>query len=229
MPVIAVDGPAGSGKSSVCREVARRCGLRYLDTGAMYRAVTWALLEAGVDVDDADAVAAAAPGIVLRSGTDPAAPTIHVGPVDVSGPIRGQEVTAAVSAVSAVPEVRELLVAQQRAVVRAAQEAGEGIVVEGRDITTVVLPDADMKVFVTADPSVRAQRRLRQDEERGSGAGKDVQATEASLAARDAKDSSRVLSPLTQADDAMLLDTTSLTLEETIDRLAGMVIALERR
>jgi len=228
MPVIAVDGPAGSGKSSVCRAVARRCGLRYLDTGAMYRAMTWALLADGVDVDDPHAVAQAAARVVMSSGTDPDAPTIHVGSVDVSGPIRGPEVTAAVSAVSAVPAVRDLLVAMQRAEVESARAVGAGIVVEGRDITTVVLPDADLKVYVTADPAVRAQRRARQDAEQGSGHA-DVRATETALLERDAKDSSREASPLTQSADALLLDTTTLTLDETVDTLVGMVDSLGAR
>lgn len=224
-PVIAVDGPAGSGKSSVCRGVAERLGLRYLDTGAMYRAMTWAMLDAGVDVDDRAAVAKAASEVALVSGTDPSAPTIHVGPVDVSGPIRGDAVTGAVSAVSAVPEVRQGLVAMQRAEVAAAAAAGSGIVVEGRDITTVVLPDADLKVFITADPAVRAARRAAQDASLGKAA-VDVGQTEVDIRERDAKDSSRETSPLAQASDALVLDTTTLTLDEVIDRLCTLVDTL---
>ena len=225
-PVIAVDGPAGSGKSSVCRGVAARLGLRYLDTGAMYRAMTWAMLDRGVDPDDAAAVAAAAADVVIVSGTDPDAPTIHVGDVDVAGPIRGDEVTGAVSAVSAVPAVRERLVQVQRDEVAAAVADGEGIVVEGRDITTVVLPDADLKVFVTADPAVRAARRARQDAELGKDA-VDVAQTEAAIRARDAKDSTRTTSPLAQADDAIVVDTTEMTLEEVIERVSALALALE--
>jgi cytidylate kinase len=224
-PVIAVDGPAGSGKSSVCRGAAQRLGLRYLDTGAMYRAMTWAMLDAGIDVDDASAVARAAGDVVISSGTDPLAPTIHVGATDVAGPIRGDAVTGAVSAVSAVPAVRERLVAIQRDEVAAARSAGEGIVVEGRDITTVVLPDADLKVFVTADPAVRAARRAAQDADLGKTA-VDVRQTETALRERDAKDSSRETSPLAQADDAVVLDTTDLTLDEVIDRVCSLVDAL---
>ncbi|HSA51851.1 MAG TPA: (d)CMP kinase, partial [Yinghuangia sp.] len=130
--VVAVDGPSGSGKSSVSRAVAQRLGLRYLDTGAMYRAMTWWMLHNGIDVHDAAAVAAAADKPELVSGTDPAAPTITADAADVAVPIRGPEVTAAVSAVSAVPEVRTRLVAMQRAVI-----GSGGIVVEGRDIGTV--------------------------------------------------------------------------------------------
>ncbi len=224
-PVIAVDGPAGSGKSSVCRAVASRLGMRYLDTGAMYRAMAWAMLDAGIDVDDAEAVAEHASGVVISSGTDPAGPTIHVGSVDVAGPIRGDEVTAAVSAVSAVPSVRERLVAIQRDEVAAALSAGAGIVVEGRDITTVVLPDADVKVFVTADAEVRAHRRAAQDVDLGKGS-VDVSSTHAALLERDAKDSGRRVSPLARASDAVVVDTTHLTLEEAIDAVVGLVDAV---
>jgi cytidylate kinase len=220
--VIAVDGPAGSGKSSVCRAVASRLGLRYLDTGAMYRAMTWAVLEAGVDPDDADAVAALVPGVTVVSGTDPTGPTIHVGGVDVAGPIRSDHVTAAVSAVSAVPAVRERLVAIQRDEVAAARASGTGIVVEGRDITTVVLPDADVKVFVTADPKVRALRRAAQDVDLGKES-VEVTITHAALLERDAKDSGRAASPLAQAPDATVVDTTHLTLEESITAVISLV------
>jgi cytidylate kinase len=158
-PVIAVDGPAGSGKSSVCRAVADRLGFRYLDTGAMYRAMTWAMLDAHVDINDPEAVTSAMDTVQIVSGTDPLAPTIHVGSTDVAGPIRGDEVTGAVSAVSAVPALRQRLVEIQRLEVASSVRAGTGIVVEGRDITTVVLPDADLKLFITADAAERARRR----------------------------------------------------------------------
>lgn len=223
-PVIAVDGPAGSGKSSVCRGVAERLGLRYLDTGAMYRAMTWAMLSAGVDVDDPVAVAAHIDAVRITSGTDPRHPTIHVGAADVSGPIRGDEVTGAVSAVSAVPLVRDRLVDVQRAEVAAATDAGEGIVVEGRDITTVVLPDADLKIFITADPAIRAARRAAQDADLGKD-GVDVRTTETALLERDAKDSSRTTSPLAQAPDAVVVDTTDLTLEQVIDHVCDLTRA----
>ena len=224
-PVIAVDGPAGSGKSSVCRGVADRLHMRYLDTGAMYRAMTWAMLDRGIDVNDAVAVAGAADAVEIVSGTDPLAPTIHVGSVDVAGPIRGDEVTGAVSAVSAVPAVRERLVDIQRAEVTAATTAGDGIVVEGRDITTVVLPDADLKVFVTADPAVRAARRAAQDSDLGKDS-VDVKQTEAALIERDRKDSSRVTSPLSVASDAVVVDTTDMTLEQVIEHVCGLVAAV---
>jgi len=225
--VIAVDGPAGSGKSSVCRAVASRLGYRYLDTGAMYRAMTWAMLHEGVNVEDPDAVARASAGVQILSGTDPAAPTIQVGAIDVAGPIRGDDVTAAVSAVSAVPRVREVLVALQRAEVDRARSEGRGIIVEGRDITTVVLPDADLKVFITADPRVRASRRALQDASLGK-SGVDVATTESALRERDAKDSSRETSPLSQAPDAVVLDTTDMTLDDVVDRFVGLVDGLPR-
>jgi cytidylate kinase len=220
-----VDGPAGSGKSSVCRGVASRLGLRYLDTGAMYRAMTWAMLDRGVDVDNPAAVAGAMETVSIISGTDPQAPTIQVGETDVAGPIRGDDVTGAVSTVSAVPAVRERLVQIQRDAVAAARTAGEGIVVEGRDITTVVLPDADLKVFITADPAERARRRAAQDIDLGK-ATVDVQATQQALLQRDAKDSSRLASPLTIAADAVVVDTTGLTLDEVVEQVCELIDAL---
>lgn len=223
--VIAIDGPAGSGKSSVSRRIAARLGLRYLDTGAMYRAMTWAVLDAGIDVNDADAVEAFAPSAVITSGIDPAAPTIDVNGTDVYLPIRGDEVTSAVSAVSAVPSVRVRLVQIQRDAVQEAKDTGLGIVVEGRDITTVVLPEADLKIYITADPGVRAERRAAQDERSGTSAG-DVARTQSALLARDAKDSGRTTSPLAIADDAVVVDTTAFTLDEVVDRICALVDAL---
>ena len=157
--VVAVDGPSGSGKSSVSRGLARELGLRYLDTGAMYRAVTWAVLRDGTRTDDPAAVAASADRAALDWSTHPDESWIRVDGVDVSRAIREQAVTGAVSAVAAVPEVRALLVELQRAAVRDALAVGQGIVVEGRDIGSVVLPDADLKVWLVADPAVRAARR----------------------------------------------------------------------
>ncbi len=211
--VVAVDGPSGSGKSSVSRGVATRLGLRYLDTGAMYRAVTWRLLQLGVEVDDPQAVARAAEDVVVVPGTDPAAPTIHADGVDVSGPIRSPEVTAAVSAVSAVPAVRAVLVREQREAI-----GDGGIVVEGRDIGTVVAPDAAVKVFLTASPEARASRRTAELTHTD-----DVEATRADLARRDRHDSGRAVSPLLRADDAVEVDATHLTLEQVIDRVVGLV------
>ena len=213
--VIALDGPSGSGKSSTARGVATRLGLAYLDTGAMYRAMTWAVQQRGVDVEDAAAVAAAAADVTIVSGTDPQAPTITVDGVDVSGPIRSQEVTDAVSQVSRVPEVRERLVTLQRETIA----ASAGIVLEGRDIGTVVAPDAPLKVFLVADTNARAARRAA---EQGQAEAAHVEATAASLQRRDAIDSSRTSSPLAKADDAIQLDTTHLTLDEVIDEVVRL-------
>lgn len=228
---IAVDGPAGSGKSSVSRQVAQRLGVRYLDTGAMYRAMTWAMLRDGIDVTDADAVAAHAdvPGIV--SGTDPKAPTIEVDAVDVAFQIRDESINTAVSPVSAVPQVRERLVAMQRAAVAAAFADGVGIVVEGRDIGTVVLPDAPLKVYLTADPEVRGRRRAAEVQHaRQDAVDADVAAQQAqALAQRDALDSGRKTSPLTQAPDAVVIDTTHLTLEQVIGAVCAHAVERAER
>jgi cytidylate kinase len=192
--------------------VATRLGLRYLDTGAMFRAMTWWMLENGIDVDDAEAVAAKVDAPLLVSGTDPQAPTITVDGTDVAAPIRSAEVTAAVSAVSAVPEVRERLLREQRDII------GEGdIVVEGRDIGTVVAPDAAVKVYLTADPEARAARRTAEL------TGTDVAATQQDLLRRDKLDSGRATAPLTMADDARHIDTTPYTLEEVVEQVVALV------
>jgi len=211
--VIAIDGPSGSGKSSTSRGVATKLGYAYLDTGAMYRAMTWAMLQRGIDVHDADAVAAAAADVVLTTGTDPQEPTIHADGVDVSEPIRGDEVTANVSPVATVPQVRQQLVDLQRELIAG---AAEGIVVEGRDIGTVVAPDAGLKVYLVADPVARAQRRAL---ELGV---EDAEAMQQALARRDAIDSTRKTAPLAQADDAVVVDGTHLTLDEVIDHIVGL-------
>jgi cytidylate kinase len=210
--VVAMDGPSGSGKSSTARGVAIRLGLRYLDTGAMYRAMTWWMLQNGVDTTDPTAVAAHVDAPVLVSGTDPTHPTITVGGTDVAVPIRGPEVTSAVSAVSAVPAVRARLLREQRDVI------GDGdIVVEGRDIGTAVAPDAEVKVFLTADPSARATRRAAEQ------SGADVAATRQDLIRRDSIDSGRAASPLTMADDALHIDTTPYSLEEVVEQVVSLV------
>ena len=206
--VIAMDGTAGSGKSSASRGVARAMGLRYLDTGAMYRAMTWQMLLDGVDVQDPQAVARRAETVVIESGTDPASPTIRLGGVDVSREIRSGEVNIAVSPVSAVPRVRELLVAQQRQII-----GSGGIVVEGRDIGTVVAPEADLKVYMSAHPSARARRRAAEMPGAPSG---DLAAVEKALLRRDVYDSTRATAPLSAAEDAVLVDSTDLTLDEVI-------------
>lgn len=215
--VVAMDGPAGAGKSSTSRGVAVRLSLAYLDTGAMYRAMTWALLQAGVDVSDADAVAVAAEDVRLVSGTDPSAPAIEANGIDVAGSIRSAEVTAAVSAVSAVPHVRELLVALQRSIIA----SSNGIVVEGRDIGSTVVPDARVKVYLMADVEARAARRAAEL----GGTDAAVSTTREDLARRDHKDSTRASSPLARAEGAVVVDTTFLTLEEVIDKVVDLVAA----
>jgi CMP/dCMP kinase len=210
--VVAIDGPSGSGKSSTSRGVAARLGLRYLDTGAMYRAITWWMLEQGVPVGEPAAVAARCGEPVIVSGTDPLAPTITADGVDVSQAIRSPAVTAAVSAVSAVPEVRARLLVLQREAID-----GGGIVVEGRDIGAVVAPDAEVKVYLTADAAARAARRAAEE------GGTDLAATESSLLARDRFDSTRTASPLTMAAGAVHLDTTPYTLDEVVDVIVGLV------
>ncbi|NQU37285.1 MAG: (d)CMP kinase [Actinobacteria bacterium] len=219
--VVAVDGPSGSGKSSVSRGIATMFGFRYLDTGAMYRAVAWWLLRNNIDVNDGTAVAGQIPHVHIENGTDPQRPFIMIDGTDASQEIREQFVTSAVSAVSAVPEVREAMVAAQRAEVLAAQQADVGIVVEGRDIGTTVLPEADLKIFLTADNAARAARRAAQDNEEGRAA--QVGQTAADLAARDAADSSRKASPLTQADDAVVIDATKLGFDQVVAEVERLV------
>ncbi|MEU9015994.1 MULTISPECIES: (d)CMP kinase [Actinomadura] len=212
--VIAMDGPSGSGKSSASKGVARALGLRYLDTGAMYRAMTWWMLRSGVPVEDADAVAARAQDPVIVSGTDPDAPSISVDGRDVSEPIRTREVTNAVSAVSAVPAVRARLVELQREIM-----AGGGIVVEGRDIGTVVAPDAPVKVYLTASEEVRAARRAK---DLAADPGASVTVTQAEQARRDRLDSTRKASPLAKAADAHEIDSTELGLAEVIEAVVRL-------
>ena len=210
--VVAMDGPSGSGKSSTSRGVAAALGLRYLDTGAQFRAVTKWMLDNDIDVTDHALVATLADRPVIASGTHPQDPTITVDGVDVATAIRTQEVTAAVSDVASVPEVRARLLALQRSLI-----GDGGIVVEGRDIGSVVWPGAEVKVYLTADPSARAVRRTA---ENGAGS---VDATEADLIRRDAIDSGRATAPLTVPADAVHIDTTPYTLQEVVDRVVALV------
>jgi cytidylate kinase len=208
-----MDGPSGSGKSSTARGVATRLGLRYLDTGAQFRAVTAWMLDQDVDLEDPAAIAARAHEPVLESGTDPQDPTITVDGRDVAVAIRSQEVTSHVSAVAAVPEVRRRLLELQRSIIGAG-----GIVVEGRDIGSVVVPEAQVKLYLTADPEARAARRTAEN----GGAGT-VEATQADLLRRDAIDSGRQEAPLTMSDGAIHLDTTPYTLDEVVQQVVGLV------
>ena len=221
--VVAIDGPSGSGKSSTSRGVAARLGLRYLDTGAMFRGMTWWMLRDGLDVHDPEAVAARASEPDIVSGTDPLAPSITVDGVDVGVAIRGDDVTGAVSPVSAVPEVRTRLLELQRATIAEAARDARGIVVEGRDIGSVVAPDAPVKVYLTADAAARAVRRAAEE------GGSDVAATQESLLARDKIDSGRATAPLTMADGAVHIDTTAYSLDEVIDLVVDLVEAVEAR
>jgi cytidylate kinase len=215
--VIAVDGPGGSGKSTVAREVARRLGLRYLDTGAMYRALTWLALQRRVDVEDAETLSEMAEQVLLSIDTDPDAPTITIDGEDVTEPIRTRQVTNAVSAVSAVPAVRTELVRRQQNLIAAAVP---GIVVEGRDIGSVVVPDAPVKLFLTASTEERARRRSAELGEQGADA---VARTHSELERRDTLDSGRSASPLLQAPDALVIDSTTMSSTEVADLVVERV------
>jgi CMP/dCMP kinase len=214
---IAIDGPAGTGKSSVSKCLARAVGARYLDTGAMYRIVTLYVLRAGVNLSDPDAIASAAAKVPLSVGYDPDEDHCYLGEEDVSSLIRHDEVTRAVSAVSAVPAVRERLVQLQRQLA-----AGESsVVVEGRDIGTVVLPDADVKFFLMASAQTRARRR--NDQNIAAGLGDDYDAVLADVQRRDHLDSTRAVSPLRAADDAIIVDTSDMTESEVVRHLVKVV------
>jgi cytidylate kinase len=215
--VIAIDGPAGTGKSSVSRGLARSLGARYLDTGAMYRIVTLAVLRAGAHLDDTPAIEKAAAEIPLSVGYDPDEDCAYLDAEDVSTEIRGDAVTKAVSAVSAVPAVRARLVGLQRELA-----AGPGsVVVEGRDIGTVVLPNADVKVFLTASAEERARRRNEQNV--ANDLGDDYESVLADVQRRDHLDSTRAVSPLRAADDAMVVDTSDMSEPEVIAHLVALV------
>jgi cytidylate kinase len=221
--VVAVDGPSGTGKSTTARGLAMRLDARYLDTGAMYRAATLAVLRSDVPLDVAktasegnDDVVAVALGARVELSTDPAEPRVRLDGEDVDAEIRGTQVTAAVSAVSALTAVREHLVDEQRRIVAEVVEDGGGIVVEGRDIGTVVTPEAGLKVFLTASELVRAGRR---DAENTAAGRAGAQDTQADLARRDRLDSSRTASPLRPAEDAVEVDTSTLDIDGVLARL----------
>jgi cytidylate kinase len=205
--VVAVDGPSGAGKSSASRGAAIALGLRYLDTGAMYRALTWWLLDRGADVSDAGVVAGLAAEPVIEVSTDPRAPWTKVGGTDVSAMIRTREVTGAVSAVAAVPQVRAHLIALQRQIIADAP----GIVAEGRDIGTVVAPDASVKVFLTADGAARASRRAAE-------VSWSPAATRADQDRRDRLDAAQS----EKAADAVVIDSTGLGLGEVVDTIVRL-------
>ena len=203
--VVAIDGPSGAGKSSTSRGVARALGLRYLDTGSMYRALTWWLLDRGVATTDQDAVARLAAEPAIEVSTNPAVPWTRVDGTDVSEAIRTRAVTDAVSAVAAVPQVRARLIAMQREIIAAAG----GIVAEGRDIGTVVAPDAQVKVFLTANSAARAGRRSAEA----------TWSTQADQERRDRLDAAQSA----KAADAVVVDSTGLGLDEVIGLIVGLV------
>jgi cytidylate kinase len=207
--VIAIDGPAGSGKSTVAKALAARLGLEYLDTGAMYRSVTFAALRRGIDPSERDQVARMVADLELAVTPD----NVVVDGVDATIEIRGPEVSRAVSIVAANPDVRSEMVRRQREWVA----ARDGGVLEGRDIGTVVFPDAELKVYLTADAEVRARRRSKEV------ADLDYATVAADLARRDALDQGREVSPLTEAPDAFVVDTTGLSVEEIIEVIAAKV------
>lgn len=243
--VVALDGPAGSGKSTVARRVARALGWRYVDTGATYRAVTLAVLRAGVDPTDSARVIAVAQAARIRLCTDPEHPGVTLDDGDVAQEVRGHAVTAAVSAVSAVPQVRALLLSLQREAI-----GQDGAVAEGRDVAGVVVPDAAVKIYLDADPAVRAARRAAEPdagvemsgaplspEEPGADEGElpvltgerhaaaRREAVAVDLARRDAFDSGRVASPLRAADGAVHLDSTALGIDEVVAQVLALVAA----
>lgn len=222
--VVAIDGPSGSGKSSVSREVARRLGLAYLDTGAMYRAACWSALEAGLDLTDRIAVAEHVRRLPLIMGTDPSAPSVRVGRVDVSAAIRETRISTAVSAVATNLEVRAVLRRRQREIIDAAR-IGEpqGCVAEGRDITTVVAPDADVRILLTADERARLARRAL--EVHGTADEAALAATRDQVFRRDADDAT-VSSFQVAADGVLHLDSSALDFEQTVDAVLDAIAEL---
>ncbi len=227
--VVAVDGPSGSGKSSVSRAAAAALGLAFLDTGAMYRAVTWSAMHAGVDLTDPGAVAAHVRTVALVMGTDPAGPTVAAvvdgAETDLTQAVRGAEVTANVSAVASVPAVRSDLVLRQRTLIESACLAPEsgrrpGMVAEGRDITTVVAPEADARILLTADESVRLARRARQD--LGAADAAALEATRRGIVERDRVDS-LTTAFTTAADGVVTVDSTHLDFDGTVAAVLQVV------
>jgi len=212
--IIAIDGPAASGKSTTARGVARKLSYRYIDTGAMYRAITVKVLDLGIDPHDADAISELVQHIGVTQQEGESGPRFLLDGVDVTGRLRTPEVDQAIGPVCEVPAVRERMVALQ-------SQLGQngGVVLEGRDIGTVVFRQAELKVFLTADLTERARRRSKQYQHKGPSA--DVEFIEETLKTRDRRDSQRQLSPLTKADDARELDTTTLTIEQQVDIIVG--------
>jgi CMP/dCMP kinase len=224
---VAIDGPSGAGKSTVSRALARSINGHYVDTGAAYRALTWALLERGIDVHDSDQVAALCSDPVISMSTDPDDLTVVVDGRDVTTAIREDRVTDNVSAVAAVSAVRARLVGLQRDVASAAGQAGRAVVMEGRDIGSVVLPEATLKVWLTADVQTRAERRaaegVRHAHKINPDEPTDASAVMARLAHRDGLDSGRLVSPSRAAADAVEVDATHLGVDEVVDTILGLL------
>lgn len=217
--IIAIDGPAGSGKSTIAKQVASMLGFHYLDTGAMYRCIAWYAIQNHIELDDERALAHAAqsiPVVFVHEDGNPVATGVVFDGEDVTLAIRSAEVDRSVSPVSALPSVREALVLQQR---RIASE--ENIVMEGRDIGTVVFPNAELKIFLTASPEERARRRALQNVERGCGE-TDAAVILEGLLARDEADSTRSVAPLQAAPDAVTIDTTNMSIEEVCDAICHL-------
>lgn len=214
-PVIAIDGPSGSGKSTVAKAVAGRLGLRYLDTGAMYRALTWWCLDQGIDLTDTDAVARAAVDVPLAMNTDPDDPGVVVGETDVSELIRSTEISENVSAVATNLGVRDELVRRQQQII-----AGGGWVAEGRDITTVVAPDAEVRLLLLAREESRLARRAR--DVHGADDADAVAATRDQVVRRDAQDST-VAAFTEAAPGVAVIDSSDLTVEETVDAVLRLI------
>ena len=220
--VVGVDGPSGSGKSSVSRTIATHLGGGYLDTGAMYRALTWWCLESGVDLGDADAVIEAATTLPLAMSADPADPGVHVGDTDVTQAIRASEISAQVSRVATIPEVRVEMQQQQRDLITVIADDYGSVVAEGRDITTVVAPDADVRLLLTASEEARLRRRSA--ELHGETDDAAIERTRDEVVRRD-QDDSTVSQFLTAADGVVTLDTSDLTFEESVEAALAVVDA----
>lgn len=214
---MAIDGPASSGKSTVAKIIAKRFGYVYCDTGAMYRSVTWAALENGIDVSDTKQVIDLARQIKITFEPGQPDQRVFVDGHEVTKDIRTEKIAANVSAVAAIPEVRAQMVEQQRQIAQAG-----GIVMDGRDIGTTVLPDAQVKVFLVASAHERARRRYEENLQKGL-ATQSLDELEAAIKLRDQKDSTRKVSPLTQAKDAILIDTTSLTIDQVVDEISALI------
>ena len=210
--IVAIDGPSGAGKGTVARSVSQTLGYRHIDTGAMYRAVGWQALHDGVPLDDEDRITALARAadIVVEGGV------VSINRHDVTRAIRSAEIDKAAAAVARLPRVREVLVARQRAI-----GGQRGVVMEGRDIGTVVFPDADVKIYLDASPEERARRRATDPAHSGGQAGQ--AAVAASIEARDKSDTTRTASPLTLAPDATLIDTTGVPIDEVVARVMTLV------